>query len=321
MLLAFILLHSFYQTLAAKGGAHWSYDAHSQETWPEAYPDCGLKAQSPIDIQMGSVQYDPSLPPIEPEGYRNPGSDPFALTNNGHTVQMSLAEGMNLHGLPNIYTAVQLHFHWGSKGSSGGSEHLIDGQAFPGELHVVHFNSEKYANVSEAMHHPDGLAVLGIFLEVGKMENPAYNNIFNQVDKIQYAGEEDTVSPFNIRNLLPEHLGHYFRYNGSLTTPPCYQSVLWTVFHQPVQISAAQIEKLQKSVYSSKAGSSTPQSLVDTFRHPQLLNGRVVFSSFPAGQEACRIRKESSLPPLHGVPFETRRCNLAQFSKSFSIPS
>ncbi|XP_061462578.1 carbonic anhydrase 14 isoform X2 [Rhineura floridana] len=301
MLLAIIFLQISPQALAVSSESHWTYEgSHGQEHWPDTFPDCGWKAQSPVDIQMGSVQYDPSLPPIEPEGYWNPGSGDFTLINNGHTVQMSLPPSMRLHGLPSDFSAVQLHFHWGGKGHSKGSEHKVDGKSFPAELHVVHFNSEKYRNVSVAKHQPDGLAVLGIFLEAGDVANPAYDHILDHLDKIQYAGElsqsghfqEITIAPFNVRNLLPAHLGHYFRYNGSLTTPPCSQNVLWTVFHQPAHISVAQLETLQKSVYCTEAGEHPAELLVDNFRAPQPLNQRVVFSSFsvgPSGYSAGEI--------------------------------
>ncbi|EAW53574.1 carbonic anhydrase XIV, isoform CRA_e [Homo sapiens] len=53
--------------------------------------------------------------------------------------------------------------------------------------------------------------------------------------------QKTSVPPFNLRELLPKQLGQYFRYNGSLTTPPCYQSVLWTVFYRRSQISMEQV--------------------------------------------------------------------------------
>ncbi|XP_070807171.1 carbonic anhydrase 14 [Pituophis catenifer annectens] len=285
MLLVLTLWQALSQALAASGGSHWTYEGSDGQThWPERYPDCGWQAQSPLDIQTDLVQYDSSLPPIEPEGYRDPGSGSLTLTNNGHTVQLSLPENLRLHGLPSLYSAVQLHFHWGSSNSrAGGSEHRVDGQAFPAELHVVHFNSEKYANLSVAKHQPDGLAVLGIFLEVDSVENPAYNHILDRLDSILYAEQEVIVAPFNVRELLPAHLGHYYRYNGSLTTPPCYQSVLWTVFHQSARISATQLEKLQKSLYSTKDGKTPSELLISNFRVPQPLNQRLVFTSFPVG--------------------------------------
>lgn len=54
-------------------------------------------------------------------------------------------------------------------------------------------------------------------------------------------GQMTSVPPFSVKELLPAELAQFFRYNGSLTTPPCYQSVLWTVFSQKVQISAKQV--------------------------------------------------------------------------------
>ncbi|XP_013910933.1 PREDICTED: carbonic anhydrase 14 [Thamnophis sirtalis] len=287
MLLVLSLWQALSQALAASGGSHWTYEGSEGQThWAERFPDCGWQAQSPLDFQTDLVQYDPSLPPIEPEGYRDPGSGSLTLTNNGHTVQLSLPENLHLHGLPSLYSAAQLHLHWGGSSNSraGGSEHLVDGQAFPAELHVVHFNSEKYANLSVAKHQPDGLAVLGIFLEVDSVvENPAYNHILDRLDSILYAEQEVTVAPFSVRELLPAHLGHYYRYSGSLTTPPCYQSVLWTVFRQPARISAAQLEKLQKSLYSTKRGKTPSKLLVSNFRVPQSLNQRLVLASFPVG--------------------------------------
>lgn len=50
-----------------------------------------------------------------------------------------------------------------------GSEHTVDGESYSGELHLVHWNQTKYPTFSEAAKHPDGLAVLGVFLKVYKL--------------------------------------------------------------------------------------------------------------------------------------------------------
>lgn len=54
-------------------------------------------------------------------------------------------------------------------------------------------------------------------------------------------GQQALIPGFNIEELLPESPGEYYRYEGSLTTPPCYPTVLWTVFRNPVQISQDQV--------------------------------------------------------------------------------
>ncbi|XP_053331700.1 carbonic anhydrase 14-like [Spea bombifrons] len=272
-----ILILSLQQT--AVRGSSWTYTGHGgQEHWEETFPDCGGTAQSPINIQTANVSYDRSLPPIEPEGYNAIGSGPFTLRNNGHTVVMSLSPSMRLRGLPNNFTAVQLHLHWGSPSDSRGSEHRIDGEAFPAEMHIVHYNSDRYADIGEAKNKPDGLAVLGIFMEVGAADNPAYGNIFSYLENVSYADQSVTVPAFDVGQLLPDHLDQYFRYRGSLTTPPCHQSVLWTVFHHKAQISVSQLEKLQTVIFSTKT-SIPPIRLQNNVRDPQPLNQRTVYSS------------------------------------------
>ena len=64
-----------------------------------------------------------------------------------------------------IYKLEQFHSHWGCIDSQG-SEHTVDGVSYAGELHLVHWNTTKYATFGEAASAPDGLAVLGVFLEV-----------------------------------------------------------------------------------------------------------------------------------------------------------
>ncbi|KAK2084210.1 Carbonic anhydrase 14 [Saguinus oedipus] len=251
---------------------------HGQDHWPASYPECGNNAQSPIDIQTDRVTFDPELPALQPHGYDQPGTEPLDLHNNGHTVQLSLPSTLYLGGLPRKYVAAQLHLHWGQKGSSGGSEHQINGEATVAELHIVHYDSDSYDSLSEAALRPQGLAVLGILIEVGETKNIAYEHILSHLPEIRHKDQKTSVPPFNLRELLPLQLGQYFRYNGSLTTPPCYQSVLWTVFYKRSQISTEQLEKLQGTLFSTEEEPSEP--LVQNYRAPQPLNQRMVFASF-----------------------------------------
>lgn len=57
------------------------------------------------------------------------------------------------------------------------------------------------------------------------------------------ADQKVYIPAFDIQALLPKDLRRYYRYNGSLTTPPCHQGVTWTLFHERVQISKAQVKK------------------------------------------------------------------------------
>lgn len=55
------------------------------------------------------------------------------------------------------------------------------------------------------------------------------------------SGQSMNISTLNVRSMLPENLAHFFRYEGSLTTPPCYESILWTVFDTPITLSHNQV--------------------------------------------------------------------------------
>lgn len=53
--------------------------------------------------------------------------------------------------------------------------------------------------------------------------------------------KETFLDPFVLRDLLPTSLGSYYRYTGSLTTPPCSEIVEWIIFRKPVPISYHQV--------------------------------------------------------------------------------
>lgn len=50
------------------------------------------------------------------------------------TVLLSLPSHMHISSLPHRYSAAQLHFHWGSSSLLTGSEHMVNGIRFAGEV-------------------------------------------------------------------------------------------------------------------------------------------------------------------------------------------
>ncbi|NXE37897.1 CAH9 anhydrase, partial [Ptilorrhoa leucosticta] len=235
---------------------------------------CGGTKQSPINVDTTRAIFSPDLRPIQLSGYSLPANKMLKLKNNGHTVVLELPESLALTGgYAQQYRAVQLHLHWGSP-SGPGSEHTVNGRRFPAEIHVVHYNT-KYDSFTEAMVQPDGLAVLGAFLEVGHGENQYYHEILKHLLKIQEVGQETLVPGFNIAGLLPANLKLYFHYNGSLTTPPCYQTVKWTIFNQTMLLSHHQMLMLVSSLRTDD-----DKLLQSNYRPVQNLHGRQVLASF-----------------------------------------
>ncbi|XP_068169573.1 uncharacterized protein ca12 isoform X2 [Antennarius striatus] len=200
---------------------------------------------------------------------------------------------MHISSLPHRYTAAQLHLHWGSSGRPVGSEHIINNKQYAAELHVVHFNADKYPTLSAAVDKSDGLAVLGVLIEIGEF-NPAYEQFLKYINGIKYRDQRVQIPGFNIRALLPAQLDEYYRYDGSLTTPPCYPSVLWTVFNNPVTISRKQFLSLATGLFSSHAQDSTSAPLSRNFRKPQPAESRLVLVSFKEGRGPHGIRTVTS---------------------------
>ncbi|XP_055731476.1 carbonic anhydrase 14 [Salvelinus fontinalis] len=253
-------------------GGHWGYE--DQAAWSSEFSHCSGKSQSPIDIDTRRALYDRSLPPITLEGYDLTDSSALTLLNNGHTLQLVLPNTMRVtSGFDNEFRAAQLHFHWGTK-EVPGSEHTIDNVHFPAEIHIVHYNS-KYANLSEAASKSDGLAVLGGFIGIGLHENDNYEKILSALADVSIEESNTEIPAFNVRHLLPNKLERFYRYNGSLTTPPCFQTVNWTMFNDTITVSRRQLAALEDTL---KAGQH--QHLTKNFRAPQLLYGRHVLASF-----------------------------------------
>ena len=137
--------------------------------------------------------------------------------------------------------------HWHSP-----SEHTINGQRFPLELHLVHANEEGH------------LAVIGILYKIG---NP--DAFSDQVEEqLRELRNVSRVSAGVVElKPLQKRTGSYFRYVGSLTTPPCTEHVIWNILGKVRELSAEQLELL-----------TAPLPHKDN-RPPQPLYGRSVSST------------------------------------------
>ncbi|XP_076312314.1 carbonic anhydrase 1-like isoform X2 [Tachypleus tridentatus] len=253
----------------------WGYHGeNSPDHWSAVSEICVLKKQSPVNIDKSKAKMNSQLGKISFMGYDRPLQG-ATIKNNGHTAQLSVHDGespsIKAGGLGNMYKFLQLHFHWG-KSDDMGSEHTVDGKRYPLEMHLVHYNS-KYDS-SDAINHPDGLAVLGVLFMVSDDDNPNFSTIIDKLSAIQYKDSEVNFDKeLKLESLLPKTFP-YFRYSGSLTTPPCSEVVTWTVFVDTVRISRSQLEQF-RNMKEGMAGKDS-MSLVDNFRPIQALNQRSV---------------------------------------------
>lgn len=258
-------------------GATWSYEGtNGPSHWKDNNPICNGQSQSPINLPpLANVKYDSKLTPFQLHDFDKPSSVyNLTMKNNKHTVQVDVEGGSTLMvsggGLiHSTYKVAQFHFHWGSDNTKG-SEHTYNGIAYPMELHIVTYDS-RYSSITEAADKNSGLAVLGFFFEINDDKNCNYSPLVDLMMNVAAGGTTVTLPDFKLRHLMPMMFGDYFRYDGSLTTPPCYQSVQWTVFWQKIPISSAQMDKFRQ-LY----GDTQSFSLSNNYRPVQPLNGRSV---------------------------------------------
>ena len=228
---------------AAGDPPHWAYTGkHADPShWAALSPDfeaCAKgHAQSPVDIRSTVKAELPAL------RFDYTQADPV-IVNNGHTVQVNLPPGQRLMIGDLSFELVQFHFHTPS-------EEEIHGRRAPMEVHFVHRDAE------------GKLAVVSVLLQSGK-PSEAYAPVFQHLPR---PGEKITVEGLHLdlAKLLPATAG-YYRFQGSLTTPPCSEGVQWIVLKQPVTLGADQIRAFQR-LFKANA------------RPVQPLNGRVVEES------------------------------------------
>lgn len=234
--------------------ADWGYvGEYGPRHWQDHYEACGGTAQSPIDIPYPSdLMYDSSLTPFNMTGYGDLSD--MTIKNNGHTVQVSIV-GDSLGkayvtggGLPGKYIAAQLHFHWG-RDDTEGSEHTFRTRKFPLELHIVHYN-EAHGDLASSLGHSDGLAVLGFFFTVSQEDNENLAPMITGMRSVLYKDKNDSFGT-GFDKFLASQTNEYYRYQGSLTTPPCSEAVVWTVFENKNTISSSQLAEF-RSLYETK---------------------------------------------------------------------
>ncbi|XP_078613201.1 carbonic anhydrase 1-like [Branchiostoma floridae x Branchiostoma japonicum] len=286
-----LLLH------VAMGAGSWGYSPgrYGPENWGVLEPQyCAGRAQSPIDLVYRTT-VKRTYPAFTFTGYNTVPTDAsLELFNSGHAFgvnfEPSSAYRVGGGGLPgDNYRLAQFHLHWSFLDNMGaGSEHVLNGQIYPAELHLVHWNADQHSDLMDAVGGKNtnhaSLAVLGFFIELGNSDNPAFEPMLKYVAKVSHGGSPNFKLPnadrFTLDSLLPPDRTNFFRYNGSLTTPTCNEVVTWTVFKDTISMSSRQLTKFINNIYYKAEPNTAAKKMQGNVRHPQPLNGRTVYRSF-----------------------------------------
>ena len=195
----------------------WGYAGPgAPDNWATLSPDfttcANGRQQSPIDI----IGYQPGGPGPISFFY---GSADAALRNDGRQVHADCTPGNTAMLGGREFQLTSTHFH-------SPSEHLVNGESFAAELHLVHADA-------------DGrLAIGGVLFTLGA-PSPVAQSILDAAPSV--GGTANAAIP--VADSLPTDLS-YYRYDGSKTTPPCDEPVDWHVLRQPMTISKEQVDGL-----------------------------------------------------------------------------
>jgi carbonic anhydrase len=211
-------------TVTAYGASaqdNWSYSGASGPTnWHQLSPANALcrvgRSQSPIAIDgtdpviMHRLETDYKVSPLD-------------LKNRNRTVSMEYGEGSRLIVGSKRFTLESLSFH-----TPG--EHTVAGERFPVSIQFKH-------------RAPDGsYAIVETLVREGDA-NLAAQEIWDNMPLEPGQTSKSSKVLINARDLMPTDKS-YFRYMGSLTTPPCSEGVHWYVLKRPIELSKAQIDLL-----------------------------------------------------------------------------
>jgi len=134
-----------------------------------------------------------------------------------------------------------------------GSEHTINGKQYSAEGHFVHYKTA-YKSFAEALGAGkngdwEAIAVVGVLYDVKAQGTPSFKPMQEGLKQLgtQCGKLIEVASPINMMALgVVENTGFIFRYNGSLTTPPCTEAVVWSVFGIPSPIGRSDLELFRK---------------------------------------------------------------------------
>jgi carbonic anhydrase len=226
----------FFIVQYAVADSDWGYEkAADWGTLNQNYAACNGASQSPINIE-NTVKAE--LQPLK----FSYNTTIQSIENKGHTIQVDFAEGGILTLDGEHFALKQFHIH-------SPSENQIKGKTYPLEIHFVHSNGKGQ------------LAVVGMMYNQG-IESPMLKRMWQRLPKRQ--GDKVTLlTPEPVVNMLPRNL-EYYRFSGSLTTPPCSEGVRWLIMKEIQYASAQQI-----AAFTELMGHPNNRPI-------QPLNGRVI---------------------------------------------
>lgn len=276
----------------------WTYDGISgPEFWGLINPNWNMcergRRQSPVNIEPRKLVYDPHLRHVHVDKQRVSGS----LHNTGQSVIFRVEKGskhhVNITGGPLVYKYrfQDLYIHFGAANHQG-SEHLVNGAAFPAEIQLYGFNAELYRNMSEARLGSNGIVGLAVMVQVGEEGNEELRILSSGFNKVVYRGMKWPVKHLSLAGLLPD-THHYMTYDGSTTHPGCWETSTWLVMNKPIYITKQELYALRQLMQGDQA---LPKArMANNFRPVKALHHRTVRTNI----DFTNAHRAKACPSMH----------------------
>ncbi|KAI0982080.1 hypothetical protein GJ496_004185 [Pomphorhynchus laevis] len=260
----------------------WGYgELNGPREWKNMYPHLNkCKRQSPINIMTAGTVYSELLQGIKVY-WNNAIID--KVTNVGTGVEFMSNKVPWISGglLESTYEFDHFHIHW-SGDNQVGSEHALDGNFYPAEVHFVFYNTTLFISKEAALDMDfRGIVILCSFLELGGDKQCDFTLLSDAVKNANYKGKSHLItSGLPVNALIPENNRQFYAYNGSLTVPPCSECCIWLIYREPLKIYAPSLDVFRNLHSTTKVNSNEDTVLLCNCRPLQAINNRIIYRSF-----------------------------------------
>lgn len=252
----------------------WSYaeNGFGPQSWHERYKVAKGNLQSPINIETAQAEEGNNVGPIQFQ-YENIHNS--TVTNDGRHLQVTFTRNESAvtgGPLTDRYQLAVIRFHWGNDNDSG-SEHSVDGQKYPLEVQLIHWNSDLYKNIGEAITGENGLCIIGLLYQVSDEDNSGLAPVVKLLSRDEHKGcfSLEVKSAIDPNEFIGD-MTAYWTYQGSLTTPPLSENVTWVISKNIMGLSEEQMNVFRN------VRNSSGEAMTDHCRPPCPLNERPVRS-------------------------------------------